>query len=538
MVRRWLFFVLFLASLGVALPARAASPYVFGPATGTLLIWKYQIHYYSGTQKVVFNSPVVADQPVSWQTELSRSDQVLVDGRSVPYQVVTDAEGNPSLQATVSGLNPDGGTIEVTTRDAVADEGISSAIDSKQVTADYSSLPDPTPWLSPEKYIESDAPGIVALAQSLKGSETNPYVLAHRAYTWVNQNLTYDDSGNSPYDDQGALSALQHRTGVCLDYASLQVALLRAMGVPSRLVDGVRPPDPIPSAGVDVTPYLHSWTQVYMAPYGWVDIDPTFTDTENGVKVTPDTSFGQFASDDPHMLTDIRVPAAAGQPDGSEAYRVHYVFNDGTPPPDITYSGQLQPYPVPNQSPAPSSGPSTGGFGDVPAGFWASPAITDLTNRGLLQGYPDGTFRPDAPVTRAEMVTLLVRLLKPSSGTLPVFSGFRDVSANYWAYQDILTAQGNGWILGEPDGGFHPDDTLTRGQLATFLVRALGLTDDGRRFSYPDCPPNRWDYLPLNLAWQAGLLQGLDAVTIAPDGPATRAQVAEILERYLQSAPN
>lgn len=524
--------LILLAAFGLVLPALAASPYIFGPATGTLLTWKYQIHYYPGTQEVVFTSPVVADQPVSWQTEISRSDQVLLDGRSVPYQIVTDQEGNPSLKATISGLSPSGGTIEVTTEDALADKGISAAVLPDVVTSDYSSLPNPTPWLSPEAYVQSDDPGIVALANRLKGSETNPYVLAHRAYTWVNQNLTYDDSGNSPYDDQGAVSALEHRTGVCLDYASLEVALLRAMGVPARLVDGMRPPDPTPVAGVDVTPYLHTWVQVYLAPYGWVDNDPTFTDTQNGVKVTPDTSFGQFGSADPHLLTDIRVPAVAGQPDGSEAYRIHYVYNDGTPAPEVTYSGQLTPYPMSSQT----SGPTVGGFSDVPASFWAAPAIADLSNRGLLQGYPDGTFRPEAPVTRAEMVAVLVRLLKPPSD-LPVFNTFGDVSPSYWAYQDILTAQSDGWIQGEPDGDFHPDDTLTRGQLAAVLVRALGLTDDGQRFSFPDAPATRWDYLPLNVAWQAGLLQGLDTASIDPDGPATRAQVAEILERYLQSAP-
>lgn len=189
---------------------------------------------------------------------------------------------------------------------------------------------------------------------------------------------------------------------------------------------------------------------------------------------------------------------------------------------------------------------STGGavFRDVPAGYWAAGAIDDLVGAGVIKGFPDGTFRPEEPVTRAQFVSLLVRYLPPrlevqtpvelQGPPTPVFS---DIPPGYWAAADIYKAVGLDWIQGESftKPAFHPLDPLTRGQLASILSDALHLADDGSRFTFADCPPGHWDFRAMNLAWQAGFLHPIAPNRIDPDGTVTRAEAAAVLDRYNRS---
>lgn len=203
--------------------------------------------------------------------------------------------------------------------------------------------------------------------------------------------------------------------------------------------------------------------------------------------------------------------------------------------PIIANSTRKRTYRAPSPAITSSTNANDTVFRDVPPGCRAAKAIDNLANYGVLKGFADGSYRPDQPITRAQFVSMLVHWLPSkleieSSG--PARPVLTDVPPGYWAARDIYKAYDLRWISGEPSGSFGPGEPLTRGQLADILVYALHLVDDGQRFAFSDCPPERWDYRDLNLAWQAGFLHAIAPNLINPDGLVTRAQAAEVLDGY------
>ncbi|MDB9312160.1 S-layer homology domain-containing protein [Spirulina sp. CS-785/01] len=119
-----------------------------------------------------------------------------------------------------------------------------------------------------------------------------------------------------------------------------------------------------------------------------------------------------------------------------------------------------------------STGPSQ--FPDI-QGHWATDFIDELVKRGLIRGFPDGTFKPDHPLTRAEYAVLVSHTfdLPRQLGTQRVF---RDVSDGFWAAEVIRKAADMGFIAGYGDGTFRPQENISRGQVLVSLVNGLGLT--------------------------------------------------------------
>lgn len=107
-------------------------------------------------------------------------------------------------------------------------------------------------------------------------------------------------------------------------------------------------------------------------------------------------------------------------------------------------------------------------FTDVPDGQWYATCVATLAKAGILCGYEDGSFRPNAPITRAEMATIISRFaeLKESKIT------FRDIQG-HWAQKDIELAASNGWIFGYPDGTFRTDQNIKRDETVAMINRVL-----------------------------------------------------------------
>ncbi len=108
-------------------------------------------------------------------------------------------------------------------------------------------------------------------------------------------------------------------------------------------------------------------------------------------------------------------------------------------------------------------------FSDVHSDAWYAPAVETLAGLGVLSGRPDGTFAPDQPMSRAEFVTLVTNLNFSRSGR----SVFPDTQG-HWAETRIAAANEAGWISGQPDGSFAPEASITRVQAVTVLNRVLG----------------------------------------------------------------
>lgn len=112
---------------------------------------------------------------------------------------------------------------------------------------------------------------------------------------------------------------------------------------------------------------------------------------------------------------------------------------------------------------------TTNPFTDVPRGDWYNTAVSTLYNAGILAGYPDGTFRPAANITRAEYATLFSRFFDVLSADGVDFSDIE----GHWAEEWILSAAAHGFIYGYPDGTFRPDQEITRAEAMTLTNRVL-----------------------------------------------------------------
>lgn len=110
-------------------------------------------------------------------------------------------------------------------------------------------------------------------------------------------------------------------------------------------------------------------------------------------------------------------------------------------------------------------------FSDVEAGGDVYDSVEQLAYLGIMGGYGDGTFRPEQPVTRAEMVAALCRMMNVSE---VAGIAFPDVDAEYWAMGSVAAAMAKGWLSGFEDGSFYPDAPLTRAEAAVLLNRARG----------------------------------------------------------------
>ncbi|MGG1555513.1 N-acetylmuramoyl-L-alanine amidase [Paenibacillus ferrarius] len=117
-------------------------------------------------------------------------------------------------------------------------------------------------------------------------------------------------------------------------------------------------------------------------------------------------------------------------------------------------------------------------FKDLPATHWASAVFTKASKLNLLQGYSDGTIRPNQAITRGEVAYLFERLLAESAGTKPAVAapknaGFTDVPATLWSAPAIYALKSKGIINGYTDTEFYPDQTMTRAEAAALIDRYM-----------------------------------------------------------------
>ena len=180
-------------------------------------------------------------------------------------------------------------------------------------------------------------------------------------------------------------------------------------------------------------------------------------------------------------------------------------------------------------------------FTDVD-GHWALDAIAYVYERGMMNGVSATKFAPGTPLSRGMIVTILHRM----EGS-PAVSGsdFSDVSAGQYYAAPIAWASANGIVNGYPDGAFRPEEPVTREQLAAILYRyaqykgmaAVTLEENLAGFADADSVSG---YAVQAMNWAVGqeLINGMTATTLVPQGTATRAQVAAILMRYCESVAN
>ncbi|MEH2173094.1 fasciclin domain-containing protein [Nostoc sp.] len=146
-----------------------------------------------------------------------------------------------------------------------------------------------------------------------------------------------------------------------------------------------------------------------------------------------------------------------------------------TPVPSTTPSPET-PSPA-TPSPATPSPTSTVNLSDVSSDYWARPFIQALAENNVISGFPDGTYRPNQPVTRAEFAALIQKAFSNQNRVRQLSAGgFSDVPANYWAAAAIQNAYETGFLAGYPGNVFRPNQEIPRVQGIVALSSGLGLT--------------------------------------------------------------
>ena len=151
----------------------------------------------------------------------------------------------------------------------------------------------------------------------------------------------------------------------------------------------------------------------------------------------------------------------------------------------------------------------------------------------FLSGYANGTFEPDRNMTRAEVTTMFARLLTEKMAADQTYSNtFSDVAKSHWAANYIGYMQQFGIITGYADGSFRPDASVTRAEFAAIASRFERLTEGTKSFS--DVPGSHWAAKYINFAATRGWVNGYADGTFRPNNSITRAEVAAVTCRLLE----
>ncbi len=187
-------------------------------------------------------------------------------------------------------------------------------------------------------------------------------------------------------------------------------------------------------------------------------------------------------------------------------------------------------------------------FPDVADDYWAAPQIKLLSEQGIIVGYPDGTFKPDANVTRAEFAAMAIRALGQQHTKVAQPVHFTDINEEYWAYEDIQKALYFDLISCDKAGElFRPEDSVSRAESLTVAVNALTTETISQAKAkevlaqiYTDAHTiPEWFLIP------AGKAEILGMIVVAPSAqkaaleaerPATRAEVSAILYNMMEQA--
>ncbi|MBO9999807.1 MAG: family 10 glycosylhydrolase [Cyanobacteria bacterium SID2] len=166
---------------------------------------------------------------------------------------------------------------------------------------------------------------------------------------------------------------------------------------------------------------------------------------------------------------------------------------------------------------------------------WAKPFIEALAERGIVRGFPDGTFRPEQPMTRAQFAALLRQAFDvPNRWD---YIPFTDVPSNHWARDAVRKAYAMGFLAGYPGNRFRPNQQIPKVQILVSLVSGLRISGDKPRLSDyyrdADAVPN-YAIDRAAIATEAGLVANYpDIHLLTPNKPATRAEVAVLVYQAL-----
>jgi hypothetical protein len=159
------------------------------------------------------------------------------------------------------------------------------------------------------------------------------------------------------------------------------------------------------------------------------------------------------------------------------------------------------------------------------------PADVGAEHLAYINGYPDGSFLPDGAITRAEAVVMLSRLMTAASADTTALPAFSDVEIGEWYAEAVEYMRGFDIITGYPDGSFRPNAAITRAEFAAVAVRFGGADAFGVGANFPDIPDDHWAVGSIAAAASRGWVTGYPDGSFLPDSPITRAEAVTIINR-------
>ncbi|MFY0543139.1 S8 family peptidase [Brevibacillus sp. H7] len=173
------------------------------------------------------------------------------------------------------------------------------------------------------------------------------------------------------------------------------------------------------------------------------------------------------------------------------------------------------------------------GYRDI-AYHWARSDIARLSQKSVVKGFPDATFKPNQPVTRAQFATMLIQAMRAKGISIQAYTGknpFYDLSRSHWAYNEVAQAYRLGILQGYPNKTIKPNQAITRAEMALMVARAQNaLLYKRSTSSYRDVPVTHWASPAIEALTSRRWLNGYGS-TFRPQGYATRAEVVVLLAK-------
>ncbi len=174
----------------------------------------------------------------------------------------------------------------------------------------------------------------------------------------------------------------------------------------------------------------------------------------------------------------------------------------------------------------PSFGAST--LPDI-SGHWAQAHIEHLLGLNLINGFPDGTFKPNQTITRAQAASILANEL----ALTPQASAFPDVPASHWANGSVGAIAAYGTMSGYPDGTFRPDQAMTRAEIASVLSSAYGFSQSSATSPFTDVTPSHWAFGSIMALVDGYITEGYPDGTFKPNDAMTRAEFSVFMAKAI-----
>ncbi|MBD1931061.1 MULTISPECIES: S-layer homology domain-containing protein [Cyanophyceae] len=202
-------------------------------------------------------------------------------------------------------------------------------------------------------------------------------------------------------------------------------------------------------------------------------------------------------------------------------------------------SGTVAPMVQTMMTPAPAVAQTTVSFSDVSSNYWARDFIVELARRDVIAGFPDGTFRPNDPVTRAQFAAMVRKAFDKANIRNPV--NFSDVASNYWAYNAIRESYAMGFLSGYPGNVFRPGQNIPREQVLVSLANGLNYSTSNVASSlqlYNDASSiSNYARNSIAAATEKSIVVNYPTVrALNPTRNATRAEVAAFIYQALVSS--